>query len=507
MKKYFYLLAATAFMASCSNEDFVGEAPASAPQAGKSGAIEFAGIKPNMVRGTSADAAKLGNVFNVFGTKGTGTEVENVFAQVSDATIQANSTYGVWFVGENSATTTSNSSGWEYVGTPTAGDATGTAQTIKYWDWAAPQYDFVAYANTNGATVSNITTTGFDVTATPDALAGLFIADKKVVEKTDYNNSVIFTFRSAATKVRLGIYETVPGYQVESVQFVVGGTVAENDEAVLEGSFVGSPTEGVTCKVTFDPTDNKAIVTTNGGENYNPATSFNFGTFPQNTLGETAAAATWAVEANATAGEYINVQPNITNFANMILTVNYTLTNTESGETIQVSGAKAVVPAAYMKWQPNYAYTYLFKITDNTNGKTDPTQPTEGLFPITFDAVVEETVDAETQTTITTVSTPSITTHQENFADKYVAGDINVTVEGVTLSNTTPIAIYSVTAGTTEADLMLNAPTGATLTATYANGVATFNATAAGTYAVQYEVTPAAGNVPAVYAYKVIVVE
>ena len=85
------------------------------------------------------------------------------------------------------------------------------------------------------------------------------------------------------------------------------------------------------------------------------------------------------------------------------------------------------MPATYTKWFPNYAYTYLFKISDNTNGWTDPsgTDPA-GLYPITFDAIVLDPIDATNeQTTITSVAMPSITTYQLgdlwNTSDEYAA--------------------------------------------------------------------------------------
>ena len=63
---------------------------------------------------------------------------------------------------------------------------------------------------------------------------------------------------------------------------------------------------------------------------------------------------------------------------------------------------------------PNYAYTYIFKISDNTNGWTGTASEPSGLFPITFDAVVAEATDANAeQTTVTTVATPAITTYQQ----------------------------------------------------------------------------------------------
>ena len=83
-----------------------------------------------------------------------------------------------------------------------------------------------------------------------------------------------------------------------------------------------------------------------------------------------------------------------------------------SDGNIEVKHANVVVPTQYVKWKSNFAYTYLFKISDNTNGNTGTigTDP-EGLFPITFDAVIVAVADDKTQETITTFEDYSITTY------------------------------------------------------------------------------------------------
>ena len=118
------------------------------------------------------------------------------------------------------------------------------------------------------------------------------------------------------------------------------------------------------------------------------------------------------------------------------LRIDYTLLSIDgSGEEIKVHGATAYVPAIYAAWKPNYAYTYIFKISDNTNGWTSTnSEDPAGLFPITFDAVVLDPIDATTeQTTITTVATPSITTYQKGhlYTDgpEYEAGDEDIFVQ------------------------------------------------------------------------------
>ncbi len=105
----------------------------------------------------------------------------------------------------------------------------------------------------------------------------------------------------------------------------------------------------------------------------------------------------------------------------MTLTVDYTLYNSASGETINLTNQTATVPAAYMSWKPNFAYTYLFKITDDK------------LTPITLDAVIIDTDDGK-QETITTITEPSITTYAK-------ASNVTVNNEYLTSSN-----IYAIVA-------------------------------------------------------------
>ena len=83
-----------------------------------------------------------------------------------------------------------------------------------------------------------------------------------------------------------------------------------------------------------------------------------------------------------------------------------------SGEEINVKNAKATVPTQYTAWKHGYAYTYIFKISENTNGTTGtPGTDDQGLTAISFNAVVLDDEATGKQETITTVSDPSITTY------------------------------------------------------------------------------------------------
>ena len=172
-------------------------------------------------------------------------------------------------------------------------------------------------------------------------------------------------------------------------------------------------------------------------------------------LGRTSNKASFA--GNAANNYYVVYLPNESG-TNLNLRVNYTLESTDgSGEVIEVKGATAQVPSIYTQWKPGFAYTYLFKISDKTNGHTgnyNPLYPDDatinsdpaGLYPITFDAIVVNAEDNDqTQETITLVSTPSITTYQKGSNvvnnNEYATGNpIYVTVNDGTTASTPDLA-------------------------------------------------------------------
>jgi hypothetical protein len=133
------------------------------------------------------------------------------------------------------------------------------------------------------------------------------------------------------------------------------------------------------------------------------------------TLATTAASPTYD-----NSGTFTTVFPQESNDKNLKLKMDYQLVNAITGETINVNGATAEIPAEYLQWKPNFKYTYLFKINDNTNGSTGG--GVVGLYPITFDAV-EIVAEDGTAEYITTVSEPSITTFGVNSSTgKYITG-------------------------------------------------------------------------------------
>lgn len=478
MKRYYLLAAAAIVFAGCSNNEFVGE-DSGRTQESANGQITFASTLPAATRAWyGADAAeRLNNKFIVSGFSG-----DKSTDAIATTTVFDN--YQVEWKANTAGTTASNTADWEYVGiTAAAPSKVSGEQTIKYWNYSAGQYDFIAYSTggagvvtegdpaTGSVKVSAIAaptkdnSAAYTIQGAKDDLMKCYVADlytaynPEQTSKPKFGDRVQFTFRNVATKVRVALYETVPGYSVKDVQFYSDDTDAKKDLSNTDATLYTTgkfPTAG-TFTVTFPTvgTDNigkadynKAVIAfaattsdkdettrTFGNLNYQTSDDNRLGTDKDkdaNYLGTTLPNASYA----GTGDYYQTVLPNDAG-STLTLRVNYTLvSNDHSGEEIHVYGAKAIVPAIYAQWKSNYAYTYVFKISDKTNGKTGlGTNDPEGLFPITFDAMITD-VQNGNQATVTTVATPSITTYQKGHdpkaTDEYSAkvGDIYVMVDG-----------------------------------------------------------------------------
>ena len=458
MKKYLFIAASALALASCSSEDFVGTEGGNVEN-GAEKAIDFAGetgktTRAGSIKGESA-AKLLGNKFYVLGTKGE-------LPTGSPTTTKVFDNYQVAWEQNTAGTTSDNTNDWKYAGLDfVALNKTkhneGDKQTIKYWDYSQPQYDFIAYSIGDNTLVTNETdlaknkvlgTTivtpnannnntyrSYSLKATTiDDLKECYYTDVTTVEKKNYKEPVKFTFKNLTAKVRVAFYETVPGYSVKDLQFYADdntkrgnlnsaepatlyttGTdkyIAKNGEIVITYPVVGSNAQKAGTKGY-----NKAIVSVDSKNGTDHKTSLVFGNVNY-TTGKLATSAKTASMAGEEGNNYYTaVLPTAGEGNPLTLRMNYTLVSDDgSNEEIKVYGAKAVIPASYTQWQPNFAYTYIFKISDNTNGatSTDDKDP-EGLFPITFDAVVADIKDVDFEhESITTVSTPSVTTYAFN---------------------------------------------------------------------------------------------
>lgn len=222
----------------------------------------------------------------------------------------------------------------------------------------------------------------------------------------------------------------------------------------------------------------------------------------------------------STTGYFTVLPTQATKASPILIKCDYTLTDFNTGETIKVTGATAAIPEAYSKWEANTRYTYLFKISDKTNGTTGDPEKNDpaGLYPITFNAAVTESK----QGTITTFTTPSITTYQEGSVDensgiKYVVNKpITVKVtksdEGSELDLTSTensngyTVVYKFTDPITEAEAQVKGIEAGekvtNITLDTAKNLFTFTPNAEGYYVIQYLTKE--DNTPAAYTYKVV---
>lgn len=463
MKKYLFIAASALALASCSSEDFVGTEGGNVEN-GANQAINFGGGTGKITRANDshgeAAAILLDKNFVVVGFKGSATEAANT-GLVFDH-------YNVNYLANTANTTASNTKGWEYVNQKQevngankklAADET-TAQTIKFWDNSCSSYDFLAfsmgkgygegeakkYATPTEVKKEKLSSEAYTLTGDVNTLGECYISDMVTVVKGDKgaksytNDAVNMQFRHASSKVRIALYETVPGYVISDVKFHSDfynkseGNYAEGKaEGTLFGIFnnkgtmtVYFPTTGTDNKQNSDY--NKAHINFKADKENGTVATKNFGTVNYGNQKEDAIAEgkTYLSQSAAkpsycgTETYYQSVLPAENDSKPANLRIDYKLTATDgSGEVINVKNATATVPAKYTAWKHGYAYTYIFKISQNTNGTTGtPGSDSEGLTAISFDAVVLDDEETGKQETITTVSDPSITTY--GFKDKDV---------------------------------------------------------------------------------------
>ena len=483
MKTSNYLIALAALtsltLVGCSDNSFVNQVFGSSDDA--SDKITIGAGSHRLTRGETLKngeaAAKLNNNFILYGFKYYGTE-PTAASDVIDATKQQKvfDLYNVHYTEGTANTTESNTSGWEYVGFANHNGSV-TEQTIKYWDHESTGYVFSAVTGTDiTATKTESTTSeeddakyekGWSV-AVPagGSLDNLYASDRRDVG-SNTDGQVTLTFYSIVTKIRFAMYETVPGYSVQIDKFYYGKT----DDTTPTDKFDKSSTTNFAINGDFRTLNATTATNLNityyssGALENHPKVTFEFAQAKTDMLFGTNIQPTEQIGTNSVEAtydqadkEYTCIIPYQSSTNNLSLKVDYTLTSTDgSAEKIHVKGATAAVPATFTQWKENFAYTYIFKITDNTNGHTGDGTDKAGLYPITFDACVVNAEDG-IQETITTVSEPSITTYQKGTIvtenDEYVQpGDIYFSVmQDVEAKDITSAAkVYEVVNNGTEA--------------------------------------------------------
>lgn len=390
-----YMIAASALVfASCSSDDFMGNTPGNAES--NNVAINFGGSTGKISRASDKEgkdaADALSNNFIVFGTK----TVNGTKTVVYDH-------YNVDYA----------DSKWEYAGKPSNSlNSTKGTQSLKYWDYSASEYDFVAFSlggKKMGEEAGQIKVTRITNNENPtytlsgkiSDLQGCFIANKISKKETDYNKNVEFIFRSTGTKVAVSIYEMIPGYSIKSIKFYEkDGATGTSDTPIFYANTDCIPVSNATgsLTVTFNERNEATATWTSDAntETTSQTSSIKFDQFQLNASAEdkeTTNAEDKYIGRNSIDATSTNEKAvtSCTITGGLTMKADYILIATDgSGEEIKVTGATVNVPEDYTTWKTNFIYDYIFKITENTNGSTGGSAGTTGLKPIVFDAIVTE---------------------------------------------------------------------------------------------------------------------
>lgn len=386
-------------LASCTSDDFTGQVAIDELNVHEGvTAIDFGSKAKAPTRATHEESARLlNNQFYVYGTKTLGGTTSAIFDN-----------YLVEYEANSAGSTESNTRDWEYAGKTSKKGAT---QAVKYWDFSAQKYDFVAVTGLASDEVIKNTTDGLRIkVADANALGNIYVADRVTATPTAkaatsttpasvaYGNTIELQFRRLGARMRVGFYETLPGYAVKDLVFYYIGAPSGSYEVGVGGAF---PKSG-SYSVTYNDATNEAVSSFAGADNEMEFTN-KFGTLdytsaasqageadkpyigtdskptatPANLfLGTTSADATFAkgtyiIDGESKVSDFKPILPNENNSLTLRLRLDYTLVALDgSGDEIHVRDAYVAVPLKYLQWKPNYSYTYLFKISDASNGYT-----------------------------------------------------------------------------------------------------------------------------------------
>ena len=411
------MISATCFSACCSHSDDTPEPtpqPSPGPTVETGTPISFYGQESEEqdvsqgVKGTRADTragmplSELATSFKVWGYKnmtydsGTGSydtdpnKMQEVFPG-----------YTVNWQANSAATTTTNSSGWEYVAQQAVSEP---EQTIKYWDWAAKAYRFFACAEVaGGGTVTVGKTDGhtdrftmnvnccdddgdenleedevikdnmeatpyfsrlwFSTGVLPDYIDKQFGKPVRLEFLKPYARvrfMFIYSYQSEGIKIKKKEFKPTDGSEIYrkgtiTVSYPLTGAATRESYTTTQEAVpttytaVTSGTTLTSDKTYYTSAAGAGAFVSNGtevadGSNYYVMTSQKLEAFTQEYIpdGGPEREKWYFVAPNNTQGSY---------------TLSVWLNNDPATKT-------AVVPAEYMQWLPGYSYTYIFKILE-----------------------------------------------------------------------------------------------------------------------------------------------
>ena len=298
--------------------------------------------------------------------------------------------YQVNFTQSSAGTTESNTADWEYVGLTHPKHF--TTQTIKYWDYSASNYQFLAYAPSDANITTTIPNLGTDTDDTSTSAQSTF--------------QIPYEYNSDATNI------TTP--YVSDLWFAssTANSNASNSNGTTSNASASNPKIGDQVKLTFAPVIAKVRFKFKYQEDQTVEIrniSFRDVRWEKDTDGNLIWASTSASESKTPIAGTIQVTyphsnisastsptiklGNITKVAPIEFTIPYEEKADKNHQTsilqkwyfvppmydaytqgaytitAQVGGysTTAVVPSEYMQWKAGYQYTYIFKISETNN--------------------------------------------------------------------------------------------------------------------------------------------
>lgn len=435
MKKFLFFAVAVAAMASCSSNYDLSEGQG---QSGGKETIGFQVLNRNSItRATSLNESGHYN-FGVFAYKssdGVNSVMDNYLVGYMDEVNKK----GYYMDGNQ--TTKGDSEGdynghsmWQYemlgyaeynyLGTEgyytkdqTAYMSNKENQYLKYWDLAAPTTTFYAYSpyiNSRVTATATYDNSSHVLTIPNGSIKAAYVEGNESTElceymyaatqvgKADYGKDVALDFKRLNAKVNIKFWEDIKGYTVRILNLT-------NDYGVSAAPAVLDDNDNNYTKDGAEYVDNCGY-TVNFADLSNPTVEQYGADLTNAPLKFTSPAATEIGTTRVLATQspttyYALPKDNSTGFT---FHVSYELTANETGERIKVQDATVHVPAANANWVSNHHYTYIFKITKNSNGTTGdldpddikPNSPTvdtdNALYPIVFDnCTVEDWANEE----------------------------------------------------------------------------------------------------------------
>lgn len=268
--------------------------------------------------------------------------------------------YAVEWEANSAATSTTNTSNWEYILT------SHPDQTVKYWDLSAAAYRFAARTTSIEATENisvNTLTHDTELTLTIPGLYSDHVEDAPYVSKLWFSTGeyehypdkqflkpVVLEFVKPFSQVRFMFVSADPNVEIKDMELSdMLFKPTDNSGVGIDGSVVVTyPITGTTLRETFDSTPSKTI--TGFTQDYTEDIKFTAAEISAAKVGDPAYGKT--TDDVKIAGSYLwyTVLP-------VSSQGSFTLSLSVYGEP-----RTAVVPAGYMTWKAGYQYTYIFKV-------------------------------------------------------------------------------------------------------------------------------------------------